>query len=251
MGAGLVTAGASHVLALTIAALVVTGIGWMLSMTMFNVGIQLSSPRWVAARTVSVFQGAVSGGVAAGAWGWGHLAERISVGETLIVAGVAMLATVVMGLLMPIPTIEGANAEAGSVLEDPEAALPVTHRSGPVVIEIEYRVPGHHARKFYRTMADVRALRHRNGAFNWTLARDVGDPELWVERYLFPTWLDYLRHRNRPTRAEREVTDRARAFHASGDNVRVRRMLERPFGSVRWREEAPDSDPPIEPIGER
>ena len=29
-------------------------------------------------------------------------------------------------------------------------------------------------------------------------------------------------------------------FHLGPDPVRVRRMLERPFGSVRWKEETPD-----------
>lgn len=251
IGVGLTVAGASHVLALTIAALMVAGFGWLLSMTSFNVAVQLSSPRWVAARSVSVFQGMVSGGIALGAWGWGHVAENIGVGEAMIVSGVAMLGTVVMGLLMPIPAVEGVMAEAANPLDDPEVALQLTHRSGPVVIEVEYRVPPHNARDFYQAMAEVRALRHRNGAFNWTLARDVGDPELWIERYNFPTWLDFLRHRNRPTRAEREVQDKARAFHIGGQPIRIRRMLERPFGSVRWREESPDRDPPIEPIGER
>jgi hypothetical protein len=29
-------------------------------------------------------------------------------------------------------------------------------------------------------------------------------------------------------------------FHLGPDPVRIRRMLERPFGSVRWKEETPD-----------
>jgi hypothetical protein len=29
-------------------------------------------------------------------------------------------------------------------------------------------------------------------------------------------------------------------FHLGPDPVRVRRMLERPFGSVRWKEDTPD-----------
>jgi hypothetical protein len=29
-------------------------------------------------------------------------------------------------------------------------------------------------------------------------------------------------------------------FHTGPEPVRVRRMLERPFGSVRWKEETPD-----------
>jgi hypothetical protein len=30
------------------------------------------------------------------------------------------------------------------------------------------------------------------------------------------------------------------AFHIGPDPVRIRRMLERPFGSVRWTEDTPD-----------
>ena len=65
-------------------------------------------------------------------------------------------------------------------------------------------------------------------------------PELWTERYHCPTWLDYLRQRNRATQSERELHQQAIAFHLGPEPVRVRRMLERPFGSVRWKEETPD-----------
>jgi hypothetical protein len=64
---------------------------------------------------------------------------------------------------------------------------------------------------------------------------------LWTERYHCPTWLDYLRQRNRATLAERELQQQAIAFHLGPEPIRVRRMLERPFGSVRWKEETPDS----------
>ena len=73
-----------------------------------------------------------------------------------------------------------------------------------------------------------------------TIARDIADPELWTERYHCPTWLDFLRQRNRTTQSERALYLRAAGFHLGPDPVRVRRMLERPFGSVRWKEETPD-----------
>ena len=50
----------------------------------------------------------------------------------------------------------------------------------------------------------------------------------------------YLRQRNRATQSERALHQRAIDFHIGPDPVRVRRMLERPFGSVRWKEETPD-----------
>ena len=32
--------------------------------------------------------------------------------------------------------------------------------------------------------------------------RDVSDPLLWIERYELPTWLDYVRHNQRRTKAD-------------------------------------------------
>jgi hypothetical protein len=80
----------------------------------------------------------------------------------------------------------------------------------------------------------------RNGAYGWSIARDLTNPEIWTERYHCPTWLDYLRQRNRPTQAERELRNKAAAFHLGPEQPKVRRMLERPFGSVRYSEDTPD-----------
>ena len=82
--------------------------------------------------------------------------------------------------------------------------------------------------------------RKRNGAYGWSIARDLADPELWTERYHCPTWHDYLRQRNRSTDSERALHQRANEFHIGSAPIRVRRMLERPIGSVRWKDETPD-----------
>jgi hypothetical protein len=90
-------------------------------------------------------------------------------------------------------------------------------------------------------MQDVQLSRQRNGAYGWSVARDIADPELWTERYHCPTWLDYLRQRNRSTQSERALHQAAIAFHMGPDPVRIRRMLERPFGSVR-KDDPPAND---------
>ena len=134
----------------------------------------------------------------------------------------------------------GARNEEAEVLADPEVQLALTGRSGPLVVEIEYRVAQDNARAFHNVMQDVQLSRQRNGAYGWSIARDIADPELWTERYHCPTWLDYLRQRNRSTQSERALHQQAIAFHIGPDPVRIRRMLERPFGSVRWKEDTPD-----------
>src|SRR5262249_25838252 len=141
-----------------------------------------------------------------------------------------------IGLWLRMPRI-GARGEQTVVLDDPEVRLALTGRSGPVVIEIEYRVKRQDARAFHTLMQDVQLFRKRNGAYGWSIARDVADPELWTERYRCPTWFDYLRQRNRATQSEAATEQQAIAFHIGPSPMRVRRMLERPFGSVRVKDD--------------
>lgn len=150
-----------------------------------------------------------------------------------------MLLSPLVGLWLRMPPV-GAKVDDADMLADPEVKLSLTGRSGPVVVEIEYRVAQETARAFHGVMQEVQLSRQRNGAYGWSIARDIAEPELWTERYHCPTWLDYLRQRNRTTLAERALHGRAFAFHLGPDPIKVRRMLERPFGSVRWKEDTPD-----------
>jgi hypothetical protein len=53
---------------------------------------------------------------------------------------------------MRMPTVGGPNELSLDVLADPEVRLSLTPRSGPIVIEIEYRVDRAKARLFYAVM---------------------------------------------------------------------------------------------------
>ncbi len=239
MGGSIAAVALSHQRVLTAAALVVAGAAWMLAVALFNIGVQLSAPRWVAGRSLAAFQAAISGGIAIGSWGWGRLTDAAGVETALLVSATLMLLSPLLGHWLHMPRV-GARNEDAEVLADPEVQLSLTARSGPLVVEIEYRVAQDNARAFHNVMQEVQLSRQRNGAYGWSIARDIADPELWTERYHCPTWLDYLRQRNRSTQSERALHQSAIDFHLGPDPVRVRRMLERPFGSVRWKEETPD-----------
>lgn len=238
---------------LTGAALIVAGTCWMLSVTLFNIGVQLSTPRWVAGRSLAAYQAAIAGGVAIGSWLWGHVANGTGVGNALLIAGAVMFVSPVLAIWFAMPSTEGNNNDPIETLAEPEVNLVISHRSGPIVVEIEYRVNQEKARAFYTLMLQVQASRQRNGAYAWSIARDIADPEIWIERYHCPTWLDFLHQRNRSTQSERELHLRAVGFHVGPEPIKVRRMLERPLGSVRWKDETPDrtraSDIPIAPTG--
>jgi len=70
--------------------------------------------------------------------------------------------------------------------------------------------------------------RRRDGARNWTRARDLGTPQIWTESSHPPTGLDYIRHNTRATKADAENSERIRALHSGDGRPRVRRMIERP-----------------------
>ena len=240
-GVTTIIVGASRSLVLTAGALAVCGGAWMLLLAVLSVGVQLSAPRWVTARALAWFQSALTGGLAVGAWIWGHAAAGLGLGGALIASGVALLLTPLLGLVLPIRALSSEQLEPLELPREPDVALALTLRSGPVTIEIDYRVEPARARAFYAAMQEMRHARKRNGAFDWALARDIADPALWTERFSCPTWGDYLRLRDRFTHGDRALQDRVDAFHQPGSAPRVRRRLERPFGSVRWRADTPDA----------
>ena len=225
---------------LTAIALVLAGAVWMLAVALFNIGVQLSAPRWVAGRSLAAFQASIAGGIAIGSWGWGHLTDIAGVEIALLVSAGLMLLSPLLGIWLRMPPVGARNEPPAEALADPEVRLSLTGRSGPLVVEIEYRVAQDSARAFHNVMQEVQLSRQRNGAYGWSIARDIADPELWTERYHCPTWLDYLRQRSRATQSERALHQRAIEFHLGPEPIRVRRMLERPFGSVRWKEDTPD-----------
>ncbi len=240
-GAMVLVIGLSHVLILTAAAMVIAGMANMLAIALLNVSVQLSVPRWVAGRALAGFQASLTGGIALGAGMWGHVTAQRGIEIAFLASGVALILTPLIGLLMPLRQNSPAGVEMIDIGHEPEVALAITARSGPIAIEIDYRVNPAEARQFYDVMLKLQRARQRNGAFEWSLARDLSDPELWTERYHLPTWLDYSRLRSRFTHADRALQEAADAFSSSRADRRVRRRLERPFGSVRWSADTPDS----------
>ncbi|MDO7842119.1 MFS transporter [Sphingomonas immobilis] len=240
MAIAITTEALSPWLALTALVLVAAGAAWMVSVTIFNIGIQLSAPRWVAGRTLAAFQAAIAGGIAIGSWLWGHVAQGYGVSTALLASAAMMALTPLLARWLRMPAEVDDDKEAID-LGAPESALALTARSGPIVVEVEYCVSMEEARAFYGVMQKVQLTRHRNGAYDWSIARDIADPTLWTERFHCPTWLDYLRLRSRHTAGEIEIQQVAESYHRGEGPLRVRRMLERPFGSVRWKEDAPDA----------
>ena len=240
MAVGLVAIAFTTHLLLACLLLLVIGAAWTSMATTLNIALQTWAPRWVVGRVVATFQATMAGGIAVGSWIWGIVAEHAGPAQALWIAAILFALTPFIGMLLPIEDRDNSEDDTAGSLVDPDIKLGISGRSGPISIAIEYRIAADRARDFYNLMQEVEQIRSRNGAYGWLLSRDLSDPELWIERYWCPTWHDYLRQRNRSTAAELAIQQQAIDLHIGLEPVQVRRMLERPYGSVRWRADTPD-----------
>jgi MFS family permease len=208
--------------------LLVGGACWVIALSHFNVTVQMATPRWVVGRVLSVYQTATFGGIALGSWIWGVVADAHGAETALIAAAIAMLAGGAIGLVLPLPQQQVLNLDPLNRFKEPHLALDLKPRSGPIAIMIEYIIRHEDEAEFLATMAERGRIRRRDGARNWTLARDLENPTIWIEHYHTPTWLEYVRHNGRITHADAMVGDRLRALHSGDEPPRVRRVIERP-----------------------
>lgn len=216
---------------LACAALLVGGACWVIAFSLFNITVQLSTPRWVVGRALSLYQTATFGGMALGSWLWGLAAEAMGPDAALRLAAATMMAGGALGLgRLALPALTSLNLDPLNRWKEPRVGLDITPRSGPVKIMIEYLIEEKDIETFLAMMSERRRIRKRDGARRWSLTRDMEHPERWMESYHLPTWLEYVRYNQRMTHADAIVGDQIRRLHAGTEPPRVHRMIERPTG---------------------
>ena len=212
---------------LTAIGLLIGGACWVLALSHFNVTVQMSTPRWVVGRALSIYQTATFGGIALGSWVWGVVAEAHGVEAALIASAISMLVGGAVGFAVPLPQLTNMNLDPLNRWTEPLLSLDLKPRSGPIAIMIEYVIQDRDLPEFLQLMAERGRIRRRDGARNWTLARDLENPDVWIESYHTPTWLEYVRHNTRATFADAAISERIRSLHSGAQRPRVRRMIER------------------------
>ena len=225
------------------AGMVVGGACWVLALAMFNVTVQLSTPRWVLGRALALYQTATFGGMALGSWVWGLAAEQYDVRTALLAAAALMLAGAAIGLRFALPDKTTDNLDPLNRWKAPAVLLDLRGRSGPVAILIEYIIREEDTAAFLAAMNERRRIRRRDGARQWELLRDTEKPTYWMESYHVATWHDYIRHNQRRTYADAGVDDRIRALHSGAEPPKVHRMVVRPTD---WTEPGLQTKTPVD-----
>ncbi len=203
------------------------GACWVMALSLFNVTVQLSTPRWVVGRALALYQTATFGGMALGSWIWGVISEGQGPEVALVLSSFAMLIGLAVGFRQPLPPFNDLNLDPLNRFSEPELSLDIRSRSGPIMIMVDYQIAQEDVPAFLAAMTDRRRIRLRDGAQQWALLRDLETPDIWTETYHVPTWVEYIRHNQRRTQADAEVTERLLALHRGSEKPRVHRMIER------------------------
>ncbi|MGY5795166.1 MFS transporter len=207
--------------------LIPAGWAWVQALSLFTVTIQLSTPRWVVGRALSLYQTVTFGGMAAGSWVWGEMAEKYSVSVALFTASFALCFGGFLGVFLRQPDFEALNLDATNTFSEPALRVDLQSRDGPISVEVDYLVDHNDVPEFLNVMELRRIARLRDGAKQWALLRDLEEPQKWTESYHLATWGDYVRHNHRQTNADAEIVRRAEALHRGSCPPKVHHKIER------------------------
>jgi MFS family permease len=197
---------------LVVAAL--AGVGWTLSASELWVAAQRAMPGWARGRmnatVIMVSQGAVAlGGVI-----WGYAVA--TTGTTYTLLGAAVLFLISLALARPLSI-----NFTGTLNFDPAPVTTFSHRliytpephDGPMSITVEFKVDCAHGREFINLMREVRLIHLRNGAYSWRLDEDITRPNTLRLEMIVPSWNEHLLQKERMTKAEKELLEKASSLH--------------------------------------
>jgi MFS family permease len=191
----------------------VAGASWVASTTMYNSSAQMTLASWVRARALAMYLLMLQGGLAIGSVGWGYLASRVGVRNSLDCAAVLLLVFVVAAQFYSLSSADRFDPKPWVHWDLPVMREELDPERGPVLITIEYRIELPRAGEFERAMHTLETVRRRDGAVAWGLYADISDPARYVESFMVETWGEHLRQHYRLTISDTDLENYIRSFH--------------------------------------
>lgn len=176
--------------------LMLSGTAWLITLTTLNAAAQLSLPRWVRARGLSVYLLVSTGSQAVGSYLWGALATHFGLHIAMLgsaaVLGIVALSVSVVGLR---PSTGRVSVEVSSAWPTPTLVFEPCPQDGPVLVTVRYQVAPENLDNFLEAMKAVRRSRLRTGGHSWRLYHFMGEPNSILERFTVTSWSEFERQR--------------------------------------------------------
>ena len=176
--------------------LVLSGLAWLITLTTLNAAAQLSLPRWVMARGLSMYLLVSTGTQAIGAYVWGAIATQSGLGTALFWSAVVLGVVALSVPVLPLRASTGKlSVEVSTAWPTPRLVFEPCPNDGPVLVAVRYRVAAENVAKFVEAMSAVRRSRMRTGGHSWRLYHSVGQADTFLERFTVASWTEFERQR--------------------------------------------------------
>jgi Transmembrane secretion effector len=176
--------------------LVLSGMAWLLTLATLNAAAQLSLPRWVRARGLSMYLLVSTGSQAVGAYVWGAVATRAGLHVAMLGSAAALGVVALSVAVLPLrPSTGKLDVDLSTAWPTPTLIFEPCPDDGPVLVTVRYRVSDDNLEEFIEAMSAVRQSRLRTGGHSWRLYHSVGDPETLLERFTVASWTEFERQR--------------------------------------------------------
>jgi MFS family permease len=202
-------------------AMLLGGIAWTSVLATLITLVQQVVSTWVRARAISIFFAIFFGGMSLGSFFWGWIATHYSISIALFCAAVGLFSSNILTYLF----ISGENLILDHTpthhLPAPTVKEAPKHEEGPVMVTIEYTIERNDIPAFTQAIRDLRRIRLRNGAFFWSLFKDIENPKKFVECFMVESWLEHLRQHDRISVSDRETQEKVSSFHQGNTSPRI------------------------------
>jgi hypothetical protein len=195
----------------------IAGLSWIAVLSTLNVSAQTALPGWVRGRGLATYATVMFGVTTLGSLLWGQVASMFGLPVAHAVAAAGLTASIVLLREQRVHAIAGLDLRPSMYWPEPVLSDDVDDNRGPVLVMIEYDIGGADRSAFVSAAYRQGAARKRNGAYRWGIFEDTATPSHWVETFLIDSWLDYLRQRERLTRADQQLEVEVRSHQAHGE----------------------------------
>ena len=195
-------------------ACVVMGLGGVAYITIlskfYTIGIK-SAPKWIGARVLAVYLLILNGGLVVGSVIWGTVANTFGIPVTLLVASLALAATIIARKPYSSKLLDDLDFTPASDHWSlpPQSSIDPKQDDNQALITIEYNnIDPKLSQEFERSIHELGRILKSEGMAYWELFQDPSDISHYIEIRIADTWTDHMRQHENVTKNVQDMENR-------------------------------------------
>ena len=195
-------------------ACVVMGLGGVAYITIlskfYTIGIK-SAPKWIGARVLAVYLLILNGGLVVGSVIWGTVANTFGIPVTLLVASLALAATIIARKPYSSKLLDDLDFTPASDHWSlpPQSSIDPKQDDNQALITIEYKnIDPKLSHGFERSIHELGRILKSEGMAYWELFQDPSDISHYIEIRIADTWTDHMRQHENVTKNVQDMENR-------------------------------------------